>query len=53
VAVGDELDQGVEAGEQPVVRGRHGDSFECDWGLGGRSLPSAKARQKGAATICG
>jgi hypothetical protein len=46
VAVGDERDQGVQAGQQPAVGGWHGGPF--GFGLrGGRSLPRRLAGQKG------
>ena len=37
--VGDERDEGVEAGEQPAVGWWHGDPFRCVDGACGRSLP--------------
>jgi hypothetical protein len=50
VAVGDERDQGVHAGEQPAVLGWHGGSFGAAL-QGGRSLPRRPAGQKAAAAI--
>jgi hypothetical protein len=53
VTLGDQRDQGVQAGEQPAVIGWHGGSLRGTGCRGGRSLPRDLAGLKGAAAICG
>jgi hypothetical protein len=52
MAVGGELDRGVEAGEQPAVNGWHGDSF-WEGHERGAACHAAGSARSGPQAICG